>query len=111
MYKIDILNTLSLINSNRTHPLWITGGDFNMITKLEEKRGGMTKLDNDNIHLKNLIQNIWIIDMPLNNGIYTWNNKRSCIHQIPSQLDRFFLSDNTINIGGDFSTSILPLTG
>jgi len=54
---IDILNTLSLINSHRTHPLWITGGDFNMITKLEEKRGARTKLDNESIHLKNFIQN------------------------------------------------------
>jgi len=38
--KVDTLNTLSQINSERSHPLWITGGDFNMITILEEKRGG-----------------------------------------------------------------------
>ena len=75
MNKIDILNTLDLINSKRSHPLWIIGGDFNMITKLEEKRGGRTKLDNDRTNLKNFIQNIWLIDMPFNNGIYTWNNK------------------------------------
>ena len=36
--KIDTLNTLTQINSERSHPLWITGGDFNMITRLEEKR-------------------------------------------------------------------------
>lgn len=111
MHKIDILNTLSLINSNRTHPLWTTGGDFNMITKMEEKRGGTTKLGNESIHLKNFIQNDWLIDMPFNNGIYTWNNKRVGTYQIASQLDRFFLSDNAIHLRGDFSASILPLNG
>jgi len=75
MNKIDILNTLALINSERTHPLWIRGGDFNMITKLEEKRVGRAKLDNESIHLKIFIQDNWLIDMPYNNGIYTWDNK------------------------------------
>lgn len=37
MYKTEIVNTLSAINIEREHPLSITGGDFNMITKLEEK--------------------------------------------------------------------------
>ena len=35
MNKIFILNNLSLINIDRTQPLQITRGDFNMITKLE----------------------------------------------------------------------------
>ena len=36
--KISIMDTLSLLNVNRCNPLWIMGGDFNMITKLEEKK-------------------------------------------------------------------------
>jgi len=40
MQKSALLNTLETLNSTRTHPLWITGGDFNMITKLEEKKCG-----------------------------------------------------------------------
>jgi len=38
--KIALLDTIEALNNNRTHPLWIIGGDFNMITKLEEKIGG-----------------------------------------------------------------------
>ena len=102
--KIDILNTLTLINSTRIHPLWITRGDFDMITKLEEKKEGMNKLDSESIHLNNFIQNNWLIDMPFNNGIYTWNNRRTRTHQITSRLDRFLLSDNAIHLGGDIST-------
>jgi len=38
--KLEILNTLTFLNSTKIHPLWIIGGDFNMITKLEEISGG-----------------------------------------------------------------------
>jgi len=44
-HKIALLNTIEALNNNRLHPLWIIGGDFNMITKLEEKLGGRNKLE------------------------------------------------------------------
>lgn len=90
MHKIEILNTLSVINSARVHPLWIAGGDFNMITRLEENRGGRNNGNKDVIHLKDFIQNNWLIDMPFNNGPFTWNNKRAGIQQVSSCLDRFY---------------------
>jgi len=37
--KLALLNTVARINSTKAHPLWITVGNFNMITKLEEKNG------------------------------------------------------------------------
>ena len=74
---IVLLNTLEALNSTRTHPLWITGREFNMITKLEEKKYSRVKLDNESRCFKDYIQNHWLIDLPFNNGIYTWNNKRS----------------------------------
>jgi len=111
MHKVEILNTISSINTDRSHPLWITGGDFNMITKMEEKRGGRNKLDKESNNLKEYIQSNWLIDMPFNNGLFTWNNKRAGSHQIASRLDRFLISDNAIHLGGDLSVSILPLTG
>ena len=108
--KVDTLNTLTLINSERSHPLSIIGGDFNMITRLEEKRGGWTKLDCESTHFKNYIHNNMLIDMEFNNGIYTWNNKHVDAHQIASWLDRFLISDNAIHLGGDLLASILPLS-
>lgn len=35
--KSEILEDLSTLNSNRLHPLWIAGGDFNMIARMDEK--------------------------------------------------------------------------
>lgn len=43
--------------------------------------------------------------------MFTWNNRRVGNQQIASRLDQFLLSDNVIHIGGDFSSSILPLSG
>lgn len=111
LYKVDILNTLSLINVERTHLLWITGGDFNMITKLDEKRGGRNRLDKESNNLKDFIQNNWLINMPFNNELYNWNNKGAGLHQIASRLDIFLLLDNAIYLGGDLSASILLLSG
>jgi len=82
-----------------------------MITKLEKKTRGRNKLDSESTHLKNFIQNNWIIDMPFNNGIYTWNNRRDGTQHIASCLHKVFHSENGVHLGGDLSTSILPLSG
>jgi len=53
--KISIMETLSMLNFNRSHPFWIMGGDFNMITKLEEKNGARIILENESEHFKQFI--------------------------------------------------------
>lgn len=110
--KIALLDTIQALNLNRNHPLWIIGGDFNMITKLEEKRGGRAKLDLENSHLKEFIQNNLLIDMQFCNEMHTWSNRRAGKHQIASKLDRYLISDNTVHLGGrhhDINSSICRL--
>jgi len=109
--KIALLHTLEALNANRRHPLWRAGGDYNMITKLEEKIGGRNKLEQENSHFKNFIQNASLIDLQFCNGTFTWINRRVGIHQIASKLDRFLISDNSVHLGGDFSAAILPHSG
>lgn len=76
IHKAEILDNLSELNSNRLHPLWISRGDFNMIERMEEKQGGRSRSNKDGNILKDFIQNNWLIDLPSNNGMFTWNNKR-----------------------------------
>eukprot|EP00253_Pinus_taeda_P023643 PITA_23643 len=64
--KIALLDTIEALNFNRLHPLWIIGGDFNMITKLEQENG----------HFKDFIQNNMLIDLQFCNGMHTWSNRR-----------------------------------
>ena len=107
--KKALLDTMEILNNNRTHPLWILGGDFNKITMLEEKTGGRPRLEPESSHFKDFINRCWLIDLPFSNGIYTWNNKRTGNQQIASKLDRFLISDNAIHMGGDITASILPI--
>lgn len=109
--KIALLETIEILNLNRKHSLWILGGDFNMITKLEEKIGGRNRMENESNLFKDFIQNASMIDLQYCNGTYTWSNRRTCKHQIASKLDRFLISDNSIHIGGDFIAIILPHSG
>lgn len=109
--KLEILETLTQLNADRTHPLWISGGDYNMIAKTEEKRGGSCRINRDGSILKDFIQNNWMIDLPTNNGLFTWNNKSAEPLQVASRLDRFLISDNAVHIGGEFIASILPYSG
>jgi len=46
-----------------------------MIIRLEEKRGGRCRGSQEGIPLKDFIQNNWLIDLPFNNGVFTWNNR------------------------------------
>eukprot|EP00253_Pinus_taeda_P036183 PITA_36183 len=79
--KAAILENISQLNFDRKYPLWITGGDFNMIASTEEKQGGRSMINRD---------------APL---------------QIASRLDRFLISDNAIHIGGEFTAHIIPFSG
>eukprot|EP00253_Pinus_taeda_P020399 PITA_20399 len=92
-------------------PLWISGVDFNIITHLEEKKGGRMKLEEDNNGFKEFIRSNQLIDIQTSNGTYTCTNKRRGVHNIASRLDRFLLLDNAIHLGGDFHASILPQGG
>jgi len=69
--KSQLLNTLSELNSDRPFPLWISGGDYNMIASKEEKKGGRSNTNNEDSLLKEFINSNWLMDIPTSNGIFT----------------------------------------
>lgn len=78
---------------------------------MDEKRGGRLNSNSDDGLLRNFINSNWLMDIPTNNGIFTWTNKRTGTHQIASRLDRFLISDNATKVGGEFTASIIPCSG
>eukprot|EP00253_Pinus_taeda_P020287 PITA_20287 len=84
--KLDVLNSLTNLSSGRRHPLWISGGAYNIITVLEEKSGGREKLEEDSTSFKEFIARNQLMDLQTSN-------------------------DNAIHLGGDFHASILPQAG
>ena len=86
----EIHNTSTLVGST----YWKEGGDFNMITSLKDKKGGIRRLETYSLAFCQLIHDLKVVDLETNNGIYTWNNKRGGKNQIASRLDRYLLSEN-----------------
>ena len=71
---------------------WIVARDFNAITNLEEKRGGIARLGPSSSMLRDNIGFLNLIDVKPGSGIFTWNNRRSGTEAISERLDRFLVS-------------------
>eukprot|EP00253_Pinus_taeda_P035223 PITA_35223 len=90
---------------------WIIGVDFNMITSLNEKRGGVRRIDGDMELFADTINDQRLVDILTNNGIHKWNNRRGEKHQIASRLDIFLISEQIMSRDILVEAMILPGLG
>lgn len=103
----------TLLNLKLRHPQAkaIFGGDFNMITTLTEKRGGIRKLHRDSEAFLDFIKLANLVDVFPRSGVFTWNNKRGGEKQIASRLDRFLVTKGILMEGIIVESDILPSGG
>jgi len=73
--KISFLSSLLSLKSRHPSSKCIMGGDFNMITTLLEKKGGIRKLKKDVELFTDFIDTAKLVDIPPKSGTFTWNNK------------------------------------
>jgi len=90
---------------------WILGGDFNMITGLEEKNGGNSPLGNDIMLFNYTIGLLNLIDIETDNGSFTWSNRRSGAQHVSSRLDRFLISEVIMMDGLSWNAIVINTTG
>ena len=90
--KSSFLNFLQWLFLVQARPMDVLGGDFNLITSLQDKRGGRPMLTEEDKLFKGFIDNSNLIDLHTNNGIHTLNNRRGKSAQIASKLDRFLIT-------------------
>jgi exonuclease III len=109
--KQAFLRSLHYVASLAQHNNWTVGGDFNIIRSLEEKRGGSRRLDRDFGDFNTLIDDLHLIDLDTNNGLHTWTNRRTGIHQITCKLDRFLISESLMMEGIAMEAAILNISG
>jgi len=83
------------------------GVDFNMITALAEKKGGVRREDAYMETLSKTITNLSLVDMLTINVVHTWNNRRGVENQIPCRLDRFIILEQLISPDIFMEASIL----
>ena len=66
----------------------IIGGDFNMITTLDERKWGLIPLSNEDQGFKSTIANCSLVDLFPSSWFFMWNNRRVEDHQISKHLDK-----------------------
>jgi hypothetical protein len=76
-----------------------------------EKKGGSRRLDRDSCDFNSLIEELHLIDLEAGNGLYTWTNRRTGVHQITCKLDRFLVSESLMLDGVAMESAILNLSG
>ena len=54
---------------------WILRGDLNLVRNLDDKKGGIRKLNPISEYLNEVIANLEMVDVRMTNGTFTWNNK------------------------------------
>jgi exonuclease III len=109
--KENFLHSLQLIQTLLCTPHWIIGGDFNIILTLEEKCGGLKRLDQDSGRFKTLIEQLNLVDMETRNGIFTWSNRRTGNQHVACRLDRFLVTDALLESDQAMEANIMPKAG
>ena len=89
----------------------LLGGDFNTILNIEEKFGGLQQISQATKDFKYWIGRNNLTDILVNNGKYTWNNKRKDFSYIAEKLDRFFIKEVLSDFNFNIQSSILPILG
>lgn len=82
-----ILNRLS-------SDFWILGGDFNVLLRDFDKKGGSGKALQSQKDFQNFVDRNYLIELHTSNGCFTWTNRRKDFCSIAEKLDRFFFKGN-----------------
>jgi exonuclease III len=109
--KESFLQSLRHVQTLICTPHWIVGGDFNIILTLEEKSGGLKRLDQDSGRFKTLIEQLNLVDMETRNGIFTWSNRRTGHQHVACRLDRFLVTDALLESDQAMEANIMPKAG
>ena len=83
--KKNLWTSLAALKDEMEGKEIIIAGDFNVTIAQDEKRGGSNVHDPYRENMEDLISDLDLINTPLKNGKYTWNNRR--MGQVMSRPD------------------------
>ena len=109
--KKNILKHIDWFKTLHTDSPIIIGGDFNMISNLEERKGGLRSLSREDETFNSMINVCELVDIQTSSTFFTWNNRRGGPHQIAKCLDHFLVSESILTMGGLLDAMVLPTAG
>jgi len=89
--KLDFLESLESMETWVGQGHQIVGGNFNMIINMEDKKGSQRHLSNTNQCFGEVIDELNLVDVKMENSLFTWHNKQIGERYIASQLDIFLV--------------------
>jgi len=78
--KEVFLHSIGKLSQLHNEKLWLIGGDFNPITLLAKKKGGIRRHEPEMERFRTMQADLHLVDILTINGIHTWNNKRGGVH-------------------------------
>ena len=109
--KCSFLSSLKNMREISPNVHWVVGGYFNLITSLEEKKGGRNFLEEECDLFRETIKDLVLVDITHGEVLFTWNNKRSGDFHIASRLDWFLVFESIIDLGSEIHSATLSGRG
>ncbi|KAG5599223.1 hypothetical protein H5410_030593 [Solanum commersonii] len=101
---------LHLSDSSSTTP-WCTIGDFNVITDIDEKLGGIPYNMRKSLGFIGIIEACGLMDLGFNGPKFTWSNQRGINFRIWKRLDMAMVNDNWLQNMPHTCITHLPSVG
>ena len=92
----DFHQSLKILREGMANVHWVVGGYFNLMTSLEEHKGGMCRMEEECETFIETIEELGLVDIIPREGWFTSNNKRTGDRHITSILDCFVVTKSII---------------
>ncbi|WMV45630.1 hypothetical protein MTR67_039015 [Solanum verrucosum] len=99
------------ISDTRDTTPWCTVGDFNVITDIDEKFGGIPYNMRKSLEFIGVIEACGLMDLGFNGPKFTWSNQRGVNFRIWKRLDRAMVNDTWLQNMPHTSITHLPSVG
>ncbi|XP_015162434.1 uncharacterized protein [Solanum tuberosum] len=90
---------------------WCTIGDFNVITSMEEKFGGIPYNMNKTFEFISVIEACGLIDLGYTGNPFTWCNQMAAQARVWKRLDRSMVNDKWLEVMPQTTVEHLPSVG
>ncbi|KAG5580317.1 hypothetical protein H5410_050944 [Solanum commersonii] len=114
---------IMLYQDAETNKPWCSVGDYNVITSIEEKLGGVPYNMRKSLEFIAIIEACGLMDLGFSGQKFTWSNKKGIQHRVWNRLDRALVNDAWLekmpqttvthlpSVGSDYCPLLMELNG
>jgi len=105
------MREIDLICSSQAFDFFILVGDFNVILRSDDSRGGVGRKLQSQLDFKDFVDRNSLFEIPMGNGTFTWTNRRLGFSNIAKKLDKFLFKGDLSKFLYSLECKILPISG